>query len=164
MRLGELVGFPFMGGLGDGEIPQELARLGVLGALSRGEIERVRLALHVGRLLPNAVEAEILDQPDRLARVEIRDMFAADRQDDVSEPCGVAVDQPVAMLVFLLGHAEEHRRRGRKLPLQAQAVGGIDAPIFLFRGNGERHDLLLRKTVEPAARKRGKQAHRRASI
>ena len=133
-----------------GEGAEQAAGLDIGRAAGCRDIEVPRLALHVLRFGPDAVEAQILDQPDRLAAVEIRDMLAPDRQDDLAEALAVEVEQALAVAVLFLRHAVEHRGRGGIAGAQGLGIGLVDAPILLLGGDGEGKDLALREIVEAA--------------
>ena len=71
--------------LGDGEIAEQLARLGIARALRRLDVEALRVGLHLLGLRPHLVDAERAHQPVRLALVIAADMLAADQRDALAE-------------------------------------------------------------------------------
>jgi hypothetical protein len=95
------VGTGAVAGLGPGKIAQKLAGGGVRAALRGLEVEGLGVLLHGGGLVPDAVEAEVFDQPDGAAGVVARDMFAADQRDDLAEAGAVQLDQALAVGVLL---------------------------------------------------------------
>ena len=152
VMIGERPGRGLMPGLGGGEIAQQAAGGGVLRAGGGAGVEGARLALHLGGLVADRFQAEILHQPDRAAGMEARDMLAPQQRDHLAEPGAVQRDELAAMRVLLGGHALEHRRRGREIGAQPLGIEPVDPRVILLRGDRQREDLLLAEIVEPATR------------
>jgi hypothetical protein len=108
MRLGGTVGTGAVAGLGPSKIAQKLAGGGIFGARGGFEVECFGVLLHGRGLVPDPVEAQVLDQPDWAACVIARDMFAADQRDDLAEAGAVQLDQALAVAVLLCCHFVEH--------------------------------------------------------
>jgi hypothetical protein len=75
----------------------------------------------------------------------------------------VEVDQAPPMLLLLGGHVVEDRRRRRVLLAKPAGVEGVDAPVFLLRGDRQGEHLLRREAVETPASEEGQgkeSAHR----
>ena len=136
---------------GRGQIAQKLARGRVRGALRRHRVKAPGIALHSLGLGADGIERQVLGQPDRLAGIEARDMFAPDQRDYFAKAFSVPLDQAAAMLVLFFGHAVEHLCRGRIVLAQAFGILSIDARVVLFRGDGKRQNLLFGQVREAAA-------------
>lgn len=81
-------------------------------------------------------------------------MLAPDQRDHLAETLLEAIDQQLAMAVFLRRHLVEHRRRRRILRPQLFGIGRVDARIVLFRRDGERPAPRPRTVREIAAARR----------
>ena len=58
----------------------------------RSRVELLRLAFHVGNLLPDPIETQVLDQPDGAADIEISDVLPSQWNDEVPKPTPVNID------------------------------------------------------------------------
>ncbi|MPL60884.1 hypothetical protein SDC9_06447 [bioreactor metagenome] len=147
----ERLGLLLMALFGGSQIAQELAGVGIRAALRRAGVEIGRFALHRLGLAAHRLEREIGAEPDRLARIEPRNMFAPDQRDHLAEAGAVALDQAAAVLVLLGGHAVEDRGRGRVLLAQLLGIKAVDARVVLLGGDREGENFLLGQFRETAA-------------
>jgi len=136
-------------GFGGGKIAQQLAGFGIRRTVGGLAVELLGLALHLARLGPHPLESEVLDQPDRVAGVEARDVLAANERYHIAEAAHVRLDQAAAVLVFLHGHFLEHLGRGGILLAQTFGVLPVDPGVVFLVGNGKREHLLLGEVREP---------------
>src|SRR5262245_24238397 len=134
--------------LGVCQIAEQLAGFGIGRASCRSGIELLRLALHVGNLLSDPIETQILDQPDRAADIEVSDVLASQWNDEVSKPALVDIDQPAPMLILLRGHAVKNSSAAREVGPQLGGIGRIDPTVLLLCRDGERQYLPLRQVRE----------------
>ncbi len=147
----KVIGAGLVLALRGGKIAQKLAGVGILGLLGGAPVEFRRLALHRLGFVADAVEAEILNQPDRTPGIEPGHMLAPDERDDITEARPVPVDQPVAVDVLFLRHRVEDFRRGGIVFPQALGIAAVDARVVLLGRDGEREDFLFVQVREPAA-------------
>ena len=119
--------------------------------LGRAGVEIGGLVLHPRGFLADTVERQGFDEPYRSAGVEARDMFAADERDHASEPVLERFDETPAVFILLRSHSVEDRGGRWVLSAQTLRIGGIDAPVILLGGDGEREDLRFRQVGEAAA-------------
>lgn len=149
--LGQILCVALVACLGCGQITQKLSGRGVAGAGCGGEVELLRILLHRGGLLPDALQREVLDQPDRAPRVIARNMLAPDEGDDLSKTAPVQVNQTAAVFILLLGHPVKDCGAVGVFITQPFSIVTIDARIVLFRGDSERQNLLFAQVFETFA-------------
>jgi hypothetical protein len=128
----ELSGSRFMACLGACQIAEQLAGIGIGRARCRGRIELLGLALHVGNLLPDAIETQVLDQPDRASDIEVSNVLPSQWNDELSKPALVDIDQPASVLILLRGHAVKDCCATREVGAQLDGIGRIDPTVLLL--------------------------------
>ncbi len=78
-------------------------------------------------------------------------MLAADQRNALAEALPVLLDQDGAVVLLLRGHLVEDGGRMRIVVAQPVGIGAIDAPVVLFRGDGQRQHFLFGQRIEGAA-------------
>jgi hypothetical protein len=78
-------------------------------------------------------------------------VLAADERNALAEARSMQFDERGAMAVLLGRHLLEHLGRVRIGIRQTVGIGAVDTGIVLFRGDGEREDLLLAEGIERSA-------------
>ncbi|MNY14039.1 hypothetical protein D3C86_1472000 [compost metagenome] len=126
-----------------GQIAEQLARIGVAGALDGLIVKTDRLCFHQFGLGTDFLERQVLHEPVWCALVKTAYMFSADQRDRLSETATMHVDQDISMLLLDLRHIVEDFGRLRILRAQVIGIGTIDAGIVFFGRNGECEDFLF---------------------
>jgi hypothetical protein len=112
--LAQLFGTVLVTALLLGQVIEQLADAGVLGAAGRLFIEAARLHFHGGGFFAHGIEAQRFGEPDRAPMHEAAHVIAADQGNVFAELALVKFDQAAPVAGFFLPHAVEHLRRARK--------------------------------------------------
>jgi hypothetical protein len=99
------------------------------------QIEVASFAFHCGRFLADALQTQVLDQPDRGSNKEVGHVLAPYRHDEITKSVPIQVDQRLAMLALFCSHRFEHRSRCRVVGPQLLGISRIDRAVFFFRGD-----------------------------
>ena len=137
--------------LGERQVAEELARIGVRGAGGGLDIKALRLTLHHFGDVADFLNAERTHQPVGLSFKITAHMLAADQRDRVAKALLVQRNQHVPVAAFLFRHVLKHFGRLRKMLPQPFRIGEIDAPVVFFRRNRQRQDFLFSQIVKGAA-------------
>ena len=150
-----------MVGLDVGEIAEQCAHGGI-GAARRGAaVEVRRLILHGAGAVAHGVDVEGRGQPDRPSPDEAAHVLAPDERDVVAEAFAIDLEQAAAMLVLLLGHADEDARRCRIDRAHALGEVAVEATIFLLVLDGQRQHLAVAEAGERTLRPEREERHER---
>ena len=133
-----------------GKPVEQPLRLGIAGPRRRVDIEAARVGFHVGGLLADAIDPQVLNQPDRTAGKVAGDVLAPDQGNRIAESPTVLVDQRLVVPVLLAGHLLEHGRGRWIVGPQAVGIVPVDPGIVLLGGYRQGENLLLPEFGEPA--------------
>ena len=118
--------------LGCGQIAQQFAGIGILGALGRCQIKMLGPALHRFGLGADLLYPQIFHQPHRAAGVIACHMFAPDQWDHLAKAALVQGNQALAVAIFLGGHTIKHLGSVGELGAQPCGIAAVDARVILF--------------------------------
>ncbi len=104
--------------------------------------------LHHLDLLPDVIDAQWTDQPDRAALDEALDVMPPDQGNVLAEAASVGLDQAGTMLRFLLAHLVEDLRGVRIRVAQTIGEIAVNTAVLLFQGNSQSQNLALGKISE----------------
>src|SRR5262245_14285977 len=96
----EVLPFRFVPGLRRRKALEQVPRSRILRRARGALVEIARLHFHPRRLVTDALEPEILDQPHGPALIEAGHVFATDQRDRVTEAPAVLLDEPGPVVVF----------------------------------------------------------------
>src|ERR1700722_6662265 len=99
--------------LGVVEIAEELAGGSVGDRAKPSLVKLPRLEFHQLRLLPDGLDAERTDEPDRFPMHEAFHILAADERNMLAETPAVIIEQVAAMPALFGRHGVEKLRRSR---------------------------------------------------
>lgn len=112
------------------------------------EIEPPRFGLHRSGLPANGLDLERAFEPDRLALDESLDVLLANQRNVFAKSRAVEFKQSMPMPGFFFAHPLKCLgRRGIGRPDSVGKIG-INPPVFLLLGDGQRQDFTFRELLK----------------